>query len=51
MAAFAAFAQEIPDPQDPQTFERSRLTRREDPQLASLYRELLGPSRFASNSA
>lgn len=38
---FAAFAQEVPDSQDPQTFERSQLTRHEDPQLASLYRELL----------
>jgi maltooligosyltrehalose trehalohydrolase len=40
-ATFAAFAEAIPDPQDLQTFERSRLTRQEDPKLASLYRELL----------
>jgi maltooligosyltrehalose trehalohydrolase len=39
--SFAGFAQEVPDPQDPQTFERSRLTRQEDPQIALLYRELL----------
>jgi maltooligosyltrehalose trehalohydrolase len=40
-ASFGSFAAEVPDPQDPTTFERSRLTRREDPELASLYRELL----------
>jgi maltooligosyltrehalose trehalohydrolase len=41
-AAFAEFAhQEVPDPQDPATFERSKLTRRRDEALASLYSELL----------
>ncbi|HUZ29058.1 MAG TPA: DUF3459 domain-containing protein, partial [Solirubrobacteraceae bacterium] len=41
-AAFAEFAhQEVPDPQDPATFERSKLTRRRDETLASLYSELL----------
>jgi maltooligosyltrehalose trehalohydrolase len=41
-AAFAAFArEEIPDPQDPATFERSKLTHREDPAVTWLYRELL----------
>ena len=40
-AAFAAFGEELPDPQAMETFERSKLTRREDPGLASLYRELL----------
>jgi maltooligosyltrehalose trehalohydrolase len=41
-AAFESFsAEEVPDPQDPATFERSKLTRRGDPALASLYRELL----------
>ncbi|MEV4419948.1 malto-oligosyltrehalose trehalohydrolase [Patulibacter sp. NPDC049589] len=41
-AAFAAFAgEEVPDPQAPETFERSKLTRREDPELAQLYRDLL----------
>jgi maltooligosyltrehalose trehalohydrolase len=40
-AEFAAFAgEEVPDPQSPQTFERSKLTRREDRKLAALYREL-----------
>jgi maltooligosyltrehalose trehalohydrolase len=39
---FAAFAgEEVPDPQAPETFERSRLTRREDRRLAALYRDLL----------
>jgi len=40
-AAFAAFGQEIPDPQAVETFERSRLTRRRDERLGSLYRDLL----------
>ena len=40
-AAFAQFGEEIPDPQDPATFERSRLTRERDPVIARLYRELL----------
>ena len=41
-SAFASFsAGEVPDPQDPATFERSKLTRRRDEPLASLYRELL----------
>jgi maltooligosyltrehalose trehalohydrolase len=39
-AAFAAFAGEVPDPQAPETFERSKLTRRVHPGLASLYRRL-----------
>src|SRR5205807_9770354 len=33
--------EEIPDPQSPVTFERSKLTRRRDPTLARLYEELL----------
>jgi maltooligosyltrehalose trehalohydrolase len=40
-ASFASFAEEVPDPQDPATFERSKLTRREEPRLARLYCELL----------
>jgi maltooligosyltrehalose trehalohydrolase len=41
-SAFAGFTHEqVPDPQDPATFERSKLTRREDPGLADLYRDLL----------
>jgi maltooligosyltrehalose trehalohydrolase len=44
-AEFASFAQfsetEIPDPQDPTTFKRSKLTRRRDEALARLYADLL----------
>ncbi len=41
-AAFAEFAgEEVPDPQDPATFERSKLTRRRDERLAQLYARLL----------
>lgn len=41
-AAFAAFSgDEVPDPQDPATFERSKLTRRPDLDLAEMYRRLL----------
>ena len=40
-AAFKQFGEEIPDPQDPATFERSKLTRRRDPELAALYARLL----------
>lgn len=45
-SAFAQFSQqEIPDPQDLATFERSKLTRRRDEALAQLYRELLAVRR------
>jgi maltooligosyltrehalose trehalohydrolase len=40
-AAFASFGEEIPDPQDPATFERSKLTRVRDEPLAALYERLL----------
>ena len=41
-ADFAAFAgEEVPDPQSPETFERSKLTRRVDRRLAQLYLDLL----------
>ena len=40
-ARFASFAEEVPDPQDPATFERSKLTRERDDELAELYRQLL----------
>jgi maltooligosyltrehalose trehalohydrolase len=40
-ASFASFGEEIPDPQDPRTFERSKLTRRQDAALAGLYARLL----------
>jgi maltooligosyltrehalose trehalohydrolase len=45
-AAFAAFEQqEVPDPQAVETFERSKLTRREDRRIAALYRDLLALRR------
>lgn len=37
----AATGEEVPDPQDPGTFQRSKLTWRADPALAELYRELV----------
>jgi maltooligosyltrehalose trehalohydrolase len=40
-AAFADFADELPDPQARETFERSKLTRRRDPELVRLYERLL----------
>jgi maltooligosyltrehalose trehalohydrolase len=40
-AAFAEFGGDLPDPEDPATFERSKLTRRRDQGLARLYRELI----------
>jgi maltooligosyltrehalose trehalohydrolase len=42
-AGFAAFAgEEVPDPQDPATFERSKLTREGEPEeLLELHRRLL----------
>jgi maltooligosyltrehalose trehalohydrolase len=45
-AAFARFAgEEVPDPQDPETFARSKLTRRGDPALRELYGKLLQARR------
>jgi maltooligosyltrehalose trehalohydrolase len=38
---FVEFAGEVPDPQDVATFERSKLTREENPEIAALYRRLL----------
>ena len=49
--AFASFAAELPDPQDPQTFERSRLTRRVHEPTAACYRELLRARRSLSGEA
>jgi maltooligosyltrehalose trehalohydrolase len=41
-ASFAAYATaKLPDPQDPATFGRSKLTRERDPRLRTLYAELL----------
>jgi maltooligosyltrehalose trehalohydrolase len=45
-ATFASFsAEEVPDPQDVETFKRSKLTRERDAGLASLYGELLAVRR------
>jgi maltooligosyltrehalose trehalohydrolase len=45
-AAFAEFAQrEVPDPQDPETFARSKLTRRGGGKLRALYAALLSARR------
>jgi maltooligosyltrehalose trehalohydrolase len=45
-AAFARFAgEEVPDPQDPATFARSKLTRRGDDGLRALYARLLTARR------
>jgi maltooligosyltrehalose trehalohydrolase len=40
-AAFTQFGEQIPDPQAPETFEASKLTRERDPALARLYEDLL----------
>jgi maltooligosyltrehalose trehalohydrolase len=41
-AAFASFGEEVPDPQDPATFERSKLTRDGEPAgLRELYSAVL----------
>jgi maltooligosyltrehalose trehalohydrolase len=45
-SAFADFsAEEVPDPQDPATFERSKLTRRGDDRIRDLYERLLRARR------
>ena len=44
-ATFAEFEEDIPDPQDVATFERSKLTRRRDPELANLYPQLIAARR------
>jgi maltooligosyltrehalose trehalohydrolase len=41
-SAFASFsAEDVPDPQDPETFRRSQLTRERDEALSGLYARLL----------
>ena len=45
-ASFAAFAgQDVPDPQDPATFQRSKLTRRRDAELERLHRDAIAARR------
>jgi maltooligosyltrehalose trehalohydrolase len=39
-AGFAQFGEDVPDPEDPATFQRSKLTRRPDPAIAKLYADL-----------
>jgi maltooligosyltrehalose trehalohydrolase len=44
--AFTAFSgEDVPDPQDAETFERSKLSHQGDPELRDLYRELLALRR------
>jgi maltooligosyltrehalose trehalohydrolase len=49
-ASFAQFGGEIPDPEDPATFQRSKLTRRRDPGIAKLYAELIEARRRLGNA-
>jgi maltooligosyltrehalose trehalohydrolase len=44
-ASFARFEEEIPDPQEVATFERSKLARQRDEPLADLYRRLVAVRR------
>jgi maltooligosyltrehalose trehalohydrolase len=44
-ASFAQFGGEVPDPEAPATFARSKLTRQRDQGLARLYRELIEARR------
>ncbi len=44
-ASFAQFGGEIPDPEDPATFERSKLSRHADPAIARLYAKLIETRR------
>jgi maltooligosyltrehalose trehalohydrolase len=51
-AAFAAFGEEIPDPQDPATFAASKLTRTgEPPELRDLYAAALALRRELDGEA
>ncbi len=50
--SFTAFSGEgIPDPQDPETFERSKLSHQGDPELRELYRELIALRRDLPRAA
>jgi maltooligosyltrehalose trehalohydrolase len=44
-ARYSAFAGDVPDPQDPATFRRSKLSRRETPGMRDHYRRLLSLRR------
>ena len=49
-AAFASFGEEVPDPQDPATFARSKLTRVADEPLRALYGRALDARRRMSGA-
>jgi len=50
--SFTAFSgEDIPDPQDPDTFERSKLSHQGDPALRDLYREVLALRRRLQREA
>jgi maltooligosyltrehalose trehalohydrolase len=44
-ASFASFDEEVPDPEDPATFEHSKLTRGRNEELAPLYERLISLRR------
>ena len=44
-ASFASFDEQVPDPEDPATFEHSKLTRARNEELASLYERLIALRR------
>ncbi len=44
-ASFASFDEEVPDPEDPATFERSKLTRGRNEELSLLYERLIALRR------
>jgi len=48
--AFASFDEEVPDPEDPATFQRSKLTRERDPGIVRLYAELIQARRALGES-
>ncbi|HEX4033662.1 MAG TPA: malto-oligosyltrehalose trehalohydrolase [Solirubrobacteraceae bacterium] len=50
-AEFEGFEGQVPDPQSPATFERSKLRRAGSPVVAELYRELLAARRGLSGEA
>ena len=51
-ASFASFEHQVPDPEDPATFERSKLTRRSDTEIARLYARLIeARNRLAPDDA
>jgi maltooligosyltrehalose trehalohydrolase len=50
-AAFAAFGEEVPDPQDASTFTASHLSRDGDPAIARLYPQLIAARRLLRGEA